>query len=173
MESSFLTSRFFYLVCKLCKGLFQSLCQSVNSMSWVFESWNIPRRCHVINLYLRPCGIAIYGKFYSYCLYHRRHFCSVNCENLLCKLYITFGSVKIHTHCLYWSAFSTDLNGKIIFNCLLLFKPFLLVSKLCESSQQIPQFYSDMLRNWGKVYIRGSSVFSFMESSIPTFQQFL
>ena len=38
---------FFYLVCKLCKGLFQSLCQSVNCMSWVFESWNIPRRCHV------------------------------------------------------------------------------------------------------------------------------
>ena len=38
---------FFYLVCKLCKELFQSLCQSVNCMSWVFESWNIPRRCHV------------------------------------------------------------------------------------------------------------------------------
>ena len=38
---------FFYLVCKLFKGLFQSLCQSVNCMSWVFESWNIPRRCHV------------------------------------------------------------------------------------------------------------------------------
>ena len=38
---------FFYLVCKMCKGLFQSLCQSVNCMSWVFESWNIPRRCHV------------------------------------------------------------------------------------------------------------------------------
>ena len=37
----------FYLVCKLCKGLFQSVCQSVNCMSWVFESWNIPRRCHV------------------------------------------------------------------------------------------------------------------------------
>ena len=34
---------FFYLVCKLFKGL----CQSVNCMSWVFESWNIPRRCHV------------------------------------------------------------------------------------------------------------------------------
>ena len=38
---------FVYLVCKLYKGLFQSLCQSVNCMSWVFESWNIPRRCHV------------------------------------------------------------------------------------------------------------------------------
>ena len=39
---------FFYLVCKLCKGLFISLCQSVICMSWVFESWNIPRKCHVI-----------------------------------------------------------------------------------------------------------------------------
>ena len=51
MESSFLTPWyffcFFYLVCKLCKGLFQSLCQSVNCMNWVFESWNIPRRCHI------------------------------------------------------------------------------------------------------------------------------
>ena len=38
---------FFYLVCKLFKGLFQPLCQSVNFMSWVFESENISRRCHV------------------------------------------------------------------------------------------------------------------------------
>ena len=35
---------FFYLVCKLCKGLFQSLCQPVNCMSWVFESWNLLQR---------------------------------------------------------------------------------------------------------------------------------
>ena len=41
--------------------------------------------------------------------------------------------VPRHKHCLYWNLFSTDINGKIIFNCLLLFKPFLLVSKLCES----------------------------------------
>ena len=52
--------------------------------------------------------------------------CSVN-------YVLHFGSVKIHKHCLYWSVFSTDINGKIIFNCLLLFKPFLLVSKLYES----------------------------------------
>ena len=38
---------FFYLVCKLCKGFLQSLCQSVNCMIWVFKSWNIPRRCHI------------------------------------------------------------------------------------------------------------------------------
>ena len=42
MESSFLTLQyffcFFYLVCKLFKGLFQPLCQSVNFISWVFES---------------------------------------------------------------------------------------------------------------------------------------
>ena len=33
-----LPNNFFYLVCKLLKGLFQPLCQSVNCMSWVFES---------------------------------------------------------------------------------------------------------------------------------------
>ena len=42
MENSFLALRyffcFFYLVSKLFKGLFQPLCQSVNCMSWVFES---------------------------------------------------------------------------------------------------------------------------------------
>ena len=37
----------FYLVCKLFKGFFQSFCQSVNCISWVFESQNIPPRCPV------------------------------------------------------------------------------------------------------------------------------
>ena len=65
---------FFYMVCKLFKGLFQSLCQSV--ILWV-ESLNhgtyLEMSCSVsINLYLRPCGIAIYGKFYLYCLYYLR-----------------------------------------------------------------------------------------------------
>ena len=43
-----------------------------------------------INLYLRPCSIAIYGKFYLYrlCLF-RRFFWSINCE-------LHFGSVKVH-----------------------------------------------------------------------------
>ena len=44
----------------------------------------------------------------------------------------------------------------------------LLVSKLYEASHWIPQFFSDMLGNWGKVYIWGLLVLSFMESSIPT-----
>ena len=52
MESLFLTPWYFfcflYLVYKLFQGLFQSLCQSVNYMSWVFESWNTRRRCHVM-----------------------------------------------------------------------------------------------------------------------------
>ena len=42
MESSFLTLQyffcFFYLVCKLFKGFFRPLCQSVNCISSVFES---------------------------------------------------------------------------------------------------------------------------------------
>ena len=86
--------------------------------------------------------------------------------------YLRFGSVKIHKHCLHWSVFSTKINRKVIFNCLLLFKILSLLSKLYELSQQIPQFFSDMLRNWGQVYIWGLLLLSFMESSIPTFQYF-
>ena len=47
ISNSLIFFSLFYLVCKLFKRIFQSLCQSVNCMSWVFESWNIPRRCHV------------------------------------------------------------------------------------------------------------------------------
>ena len=69
-----------------------------------------------------------------------------------------FGSVKIHKHCLYWNVFSTDIDGKITFNCLLLFKPFLLVSKLCESSQYIPKFFSHMQKLSQFVYLRDFSI---------------
>ena len=51
------------------------------------------------------------------------------------RLCITIGTVKIHKNCLYGSVFSTDINKKIVFNFLLIFKLFLLVSKLYESSQ--------------------------------------
>ena len=44
-----------------------------------------------------------------------------------------FGGAKIHKNCLYWSVFSTDVYRKIAFNRLLLFKLFMLVSKLYES----------------------------------------
>ena len=82
-----------------------------------------------------------------------------------------FGSVNIHKHCLYWSEFSTDINGKNIFNCLLLFKPFLLFGKLWVESVN-STIFSDMLGNWSKVYIWGILLLSLMESSIPTFQYF-
>ena len=36
--------------------------------------------------------------------------------------------------------FSTDINRKFIFNCLLFFKLFLLVSKLYELSQEVLQY---------------------------------
>ena len=49
MESSFLTPWYFfcfpYLVRKLFKGLFQSLCQSVNCMSWVSKFNNFFPTC--------------------------------------------------------------------------------------------------------------------------------
>ena len=142
MESSLPTLQYFfcifYLVCKLFKGLFQPVCQSVNCMSWVFESEHISEISSngSINIFLRPCSIAIYGKFYLYCLYHFRLFSSLQIVKVWSINYaLHFGSVRIHKHCLYWSAFSTDINTKIVFNCLLLFKLFLLVSKLYELSQ--------------------------------------
>ena len=78
------------------------------------------------------------------------------------------GNVKICKHCLYWCVFSTQMNRKIIFNCLLLFKLFLLVSKWVR--HYISQIFSGVLRNWGKVYIWRLLVLSFMRSSIPIFQ---
>ena len=59
-----------------------------------------------INLYLRPCSIAVYRKFHLYCLYHLRFFWSVN-------YVLHFASVKVHKHCLYWNVCSTDINGKL------------------------------------------------------------
>ena len=137
---------------------------------WIMEHTSEMSRNISINLYLRPCGIAIYGKFYLYCLYHLRLFCSVNCENLVYKLCITFWKCQdtqtlFILECIqYWH------KWKDYFQLLLFFKPFFLVSKLYELSQQIPQFFSGMLRNWGKVYIWGILVLQFMESSIPNFQ---
>ena len=46
-----------------------------------------------------------------------------------------FGSVKLHKHCLYCNAFSTDINITIIFNWFLLFKLFLLVSNWCTETK--------------------------------------
>ena len=140
-ESSFPTLQyffsFFHLVCKLSKGLFQPLCQSLNCMSWVFESCNKHIsdmfRSLSINFYLRPCSIAIYGKFYLYCLYHFRLISGLLIVWFI-KYALSFESAKIHKHCLHWSVFSADINRKIIFNCFPLFKLFLLVSKLYESS---------------------------------------
>ena len=43
-----------------------------------------------ITLYLRPCSIAIDGNFYLYCFYHLPFFWSLNWENLVYKLWITF-----------------------------------------------------------------------------------
>ena len=53
---------------------------------------------------------------------------------------LCFGRVKIHKRCLYLSVFSTDINGKIIFNCLVLYRPFLLVSKLYQLVSKFHNF---------------------------------
>ena len=88
------------------------------------------------NLCFRPCRIALYGKFHLYCLYHFRYFSGLYTVRIWFINYtLHFGCVKIHKHCLYWCAFSTDINRKMVFIGLLLFKLFLLVSKLYELGQ--------------------------------------
>ena len=67
-----------------------------------------------INLYLRPCGIAIYGKFYLYCLYHLRLFSGLQIVDILSLNYVLhFGRVKIHKHCLYWGVCSTGIMERL------------------------------------------------------------
>ena len=41
---------------------------------WIIEHISEMSSNLTINLYLRPCSIAIYEKFCLYCLYHLRHF---------------------------------------------------------------------------------------------------
>ena len=60
ISDSLILFRFLYLVCKLFRGPFQSLCQSVNCTSWVFESWNIPRRCHVTKALIYICNFVVF-----------------------------------------------------------------------------------------------------------------
>ena len=82
--------RVFHLVCKLFKGFF-SAALSVSKLYelslWIKEHTSEMSSNISINLYLRPCSIAIYGKFY---LFYLTFFWSVNCENLIYKLCITF-----------------------------------------------------------------------------------
>ena len=95
------------------------------------------------------------GKFYLYCLFQFRPFSDLQLVQIWSINYaLYFGSVKIYKqkHCLYWSVFSTDINRKIIFNFLLLFKVFLLVSKLYESSHNF-FWHAQKLRQG--LYLRG------------------
>ena len=84
---------YFDLVGKLFKGLFQLLSQSANCISWVSESCkkHISKisRSSSINLHLRPCSVAIYGKFCTVCTISDFFF-SFNCTNLVYKLCITY-----------------------------------------------------------------------------------
>ena len=87
-----------------------------------------------INSYLRPCSIAIFGKFCLYCL-PISDFSDLQIVKIWYMNYaLHFGSAKIDKNSLYWSLFRTDINRKVIFDCLLLFKLFWLVSTY-ESSQ--------------------------------------
>ena len=146
MESSFLSLQCFlhFFIWSVNYSRDFSVTLSVSKLYelslWIMELISEISSNISINLYLTPCSIAIYGKFYLYCLYHFRLFLA--CKNLVHELCITF---------------------------LLLFKLFLLASKLYDSSQN---FFSDMLKIWTKVYIWELLVLLLIESSIPTFQYF-
>ena len=69
-----------------------------------------------------------------------------------------FGSVKTHKDFLYWSVFSSDINGKIVFNCLLHFKPFFLVRKLWLKSVNSTTFFWHAQKLRLGVYLRDFSI---------------
>ena len=61
------------------RDFLETLCQSVNCMSSVYEDISEMSSNVSINLYLRPCSIAIYVKFYLYCF-------TISDFFLVCKL---------------------------------------------------------------------------------------
>ena len=139
---------------------------------WIVEHTSEMYSNLSINLCLRPCSIAIYGKFYLYFLYHLRQFSDLSILKIWSVNYVLhFESFKICTHCLYWSVFRACLNGKIIFNCLLLFKSFLLVCKLWVESINSTIFFWHVQKLRQDVYLSDFSIV-IMKGSIPTFQYF-
>ena len=80
---------------------------------WTIEHTSEMSRNVRINLNLRPCSIAIYGKFYLYC-FTISNFSGLQIVKSWSGNYVVhFGSVKIHKHCSYWNVFSTGINGKL------------------------------------------------------------
>ena len=122
---------------------------------------------------MNVCGIAILGKIYLGCLYHSRLFSGLQIVKIWSISYaLHFERVKIHKHCLYWSVFSNDINRKISFNCLLLYKLLLLsVSYMSQviklhifvltSSETEARFIFESYQNchFGKVQSQLSSTF--------------
>ena len=67
-----------------------------------------------INLYLRPCSIAIHEKFCLYSLHLFRLFSDLYIVQIWSINYaLHFRSVKTRKRCLYWSEFYTDVYRKI------------------------------------------------------------
>ena len=66
-----------------------------------------------------------------------------------------FESVEIHKHCLYWKAFNTNIYKKI-FSTFWCFFSYICwsVNCICWVSK-FNNFFSDLHRNWGKIYIWG------------------
>ena len=98
-------------------------------------------------------------------------FWSVNCKNLVYKLCMTFWKcqdTQTLFNCLYRSVFSTNINRKIIFNCLLLFNFFCLISKWYESVNSTIFFWHAQKLRQG-VYFRAFEFVIYGKSLVPTF----
>ena len=113
-----------------------------------------------INLYLRPCSIAIYGEFYLYRLYLFRPF-------LVSKLYKP-GLWNTHYILEMWGYTNIVYIG--------VYLVFTYREKLFSTVCYFLSYFAGQLishvRNTGKSCISELLVFSFMGSSIPTFQYF-
>ena len=96
-----------------------------------------------INLYLRPCSIAIYEKIYLYrfCLF--RPFSRLQIWSINYALH--FGSVMIHK-IIYIGVYLVLTYIEKVFSIVFYFLSYFCWS-VNESSQYIPQIFSGMLRN--------------------------
>ena len=79
MENSFLMPRYFFCFFIWFVNCLRYFFSHYELSLWIMEHISEMSRNVSINLYLRPCTIAIYGKFCLYCLYRQTF--------LVCKLW--------------------------------------------------------------------------------------
>ena len=127
----------FYLICKFFNFLAILLVRKLHELSlWIIYHFLGMSRSLSINFCLRSFSIAIYGNMNLHCFYLLRLFSGLYIVQFWSINYaFHYGIFKIRKHCLHWNVFCTNIYKKIIFNCLLPFKLFLVANKLYKLSQ--------------------------------------